>query len=259
MKRLKGFTLVELLVVIAIIAILLAILIPALASVKEKGKRIQCGYNLSGLSKSIGFYCDDYDGKFPYLRYADSSNMALSEDQRATESHPYAVYIAGWTWLNTSTLIPMKLACLFSTGIVTNSKLFYCPACTTDDYKWETYSTPAPWPHCVATSTGNSWTRTGYGFRPLGKVDKTTGILPVAFKLVDINYNKPWLTDLIWNIDSLNHVAGNANVAKGIYAAFPDGHVNFCTNPAMFSPTIWQGDLQPTSKNYSDLLNLMEP
>ncbi len=46
MKRTKGFTLIELLVVIAIIAILMAILMPALHRAREQGKRAVCLGNL---------------------------------------------------------------------------------------------------------------------------------------------------------------------------------------------------------------------
>jgi prepilin-type N-terminal cleavage/methylation domain-containing protein/prepilin-type processing-associated H-X9-DG protein len=59
----RGFTLIELLVVIAIIAILMAILMPALNRVKEQGKRIVCENCLKTLQLCWLMYADDNDGK----------------------------------------------------------------------------------------------------------------------------------------------------------------------------------------------------
>jgi len=59
----RGFTLIELLVVIAIIAILMAILMPALNRVREQGKRIVCESNLKTLTLTWLMYADDNDSK----------------------------------------------------------------------------------------------------------------------------------------------------------------------------------------------------
>lgn len=64
MKK-KGFTLVELLVVIAIIALLMGILMPALARVRQIAYRLYCGTNLSGIGKAMLIYCNDYDDEMP--------------------------------------------------------------------------------------------------------------------------------------------------------------------------------------------------
>ncbi len=63
MRRLRGFTLIELLVVIAIIAILLAILMPALHRVKEQGQRAVCLSNVKQLTLAWLLYAYENDDK----------------------------------------------------------------------------------------------------------------------------------------------------------------------------------------------------
>ena len=62
--RKKGFTLIELLVVIAIIAMLLAILMPALSKVKKIAMRVVCATNLKGLGTAQTVYANDYDDQY---------------------------------------------------------------------------------------------------------------------------------------------------------------------------------------------------
>ena len=61
----RGFTLIELLVVIAIIAILAALLLPALARAKGNANRIKCVSNLRQLQMSVQMYADDNQDQIP--------------------------------------------------------------------------------------------------------------------------------------------------------------------------------------------------
>ncbi len=63
--RKNGFTLIELLVVIAILALLMAILMPALSRVREQGKTIMCRSNLNQYGIGMRMYLDDNDYYFP--------------------------------------------------------------------------------------------------------------------------------------------------------------------------------------------------
>ncbi len=79
MRKKIGFTLIELLVVVAIIALLIAILLPALGRAREASRRSTCASNL----KQIGYGASQYEGGFPTLI---TPNEILGTDESAAGS-----------------------------------------------------------------------------------------------------------------------------------------------------------------------------
>ena len=122
LKYKRAFTLIELLVVIAIIAILAAMLLPALSKAKAKAHAISCLSNMRQWSLGFRMYSEDYNDQVP-----EEGNVGQSIADTASGNDPEA-------WYNSVSplLGQKKLKDLYIAGIPPlpgSRSVFSCPSC----------------------------------------------------------------------------------------------------------------------------------
>ena len=224
MKTNKAFTLIELLVVISIIALLLAILMPALGRVKEKAKQVVCASRLHSIGNAIFLYASqNNDSLLPFGAGAKSATEEMPLHfmyyHIPTHSAPYTGF-AG-------------LGYLYATGIIeTASDTIFCPSAKTygsgANYakRMNSNGDPSHWNYVgpdgdedrrlLNEDSGFSWVnlRSNYGVRAITLELDQTGPRPwtASTKLSKIRGRKAYLSDwwaaTYWYqsaVDSLPH------------------------------------------------------
>lgn len=140
----SAFTLIELLVVISIIALLIAILLPALGKARESARRTQCLANVRSISQGLNVYANDFRNRVPlgYLSTVNAKQLNYLLARQGRYVLHGLVYKNGLTAPNT----------YYDPSLETGQQLFNVSG--------------NPWPPTGDPNPPNDQTRSAYGLRP---------------------------------------------------------------------------------------------
>lgn len=245
-----GFTLIELLVVVAIIAVLAAMLMPALSKARMRAKRVQCTSQLKQCLYGALMYAEDYNGWFPIWTHPATREINV---MRGT-------WYSRYVWSGPpNTPVPREfgsgqfnnLGYLYPTRYIGDGRVLWCPS-----YKYDAllgiarYSTPY-----FMSSDASGEVRSGYMFNPWVR-NPNSDNLRLMQKSSDIRARKLLVMDFLGSDMTLDEFAHWRE--GGWNLGFCDGSVAFAKSPAAVQLVAMGQPARYDNVQLTNILTLLE-
>jgi hypothetical protein len=130
----RGFTLTDLLVLIATLAVLVLVTYPALATIQDKGGRVECANNLRQIGMESMIYAGENSGWLPICTLGAANSGGSQRNHLGGVHYTQYVYLGTANLRITTNEPPVQgqgyqnLGYLFKAGLAGNGNIFYCPA-----------------------------------------------------------------------------------------------------------------------------------